>query len=115
MPESVESGEHGDCGRELKEYRVVFRNDAAALTSIDDATADIGDIMDGSPQSSPEDGDHARHGSDYIRVRAEAAERGTHLHSIMADLETATTSVRSCRGRCSVTVSPNQMKRYIAT
>ncbi len=89
VPESVESGEHGDCGRELKEYKVVFRNDAAALTSIDDATADIGDIMDGSPQSSPEDGDHARHGSDYIRVRAEAAERGTHLHSIMADLETA--------------------------
>ena len=70
---------------ELREYRVMFRDDTAALTSIDDATAEIGEVMgvgeaDEDAETPPAD--------DFAGARAVAAERGTHLHSVMADIET---------------------------
>ncbi|MDE5568771.1 MAG: UvrD-helicase domain-containing protein [Muribaculaceae bacterium] len=71
---------------ELRDYRVFFREDTAALTSIDDATADVGEII--SDINGDED-NALSETPEYEKLRAIAAERGTHLHSIMADIETA--------------------------
>ena len=82
---AVETPDEGES--ELRDYRVFFREDTAALTSIDDATSDVGEIMG---DVTPADGDSPKEGvPEYEKLRAVAAERGTHLHSIMADIETA--------------------------
>ena len=70
---------------ELRDYRVFFREDTAALTSIDDATSDVGEIMD---EVTVDEGVAKGEKPEYEKLMAIAAERGTHLHSILADIET---------------------------
>lgn len=82
QPEKAPTGEEPSQEKELRDYRVFFRDDTAALTSIDDATSDVGEIIERQQEE-----DVVKHGA-YEAVRAMAAERGTHLHSIMADIET---------------------------
>lgn len=65
----------------VDDYRVYFRDDTAALTTIDDATSEIGDIM---PETSVEN--VAPDGSVSEPQRMLAAERGIHLHALMADI-----------------------------
>lgn len=67
------------------DYRVFFREDTAALTTIDDATSTLGEIMTGDVSVAP---DEAIQLNLFDEARAAAAERGTHLHSIMADIDT---------------------------
>lgn len=79
------SEETAVCGDiELRDYRVFFREDTAALTSVDDATSDLGEIMD----YEAEEAENVKPEPEYETIRAKAAERGTHLHAIMADIET---------------------------
>lgn len=73
-------------GNELRDYRVFFREDTAALTSIDDATSEVGEIMN---DVSGDEDTISSATPEYEKLRAVAAERGTHLHSILADIETA--------------------------
>ncbi len=64
------------------DYRVFFRDDTAALTTIDDATTEIGDVLPDDSDDEPLPTDRAS-----LDARNVAAERGTHLHAIMADIE----------------------------
>ncbi|MDE6369130.1 MAG: UvrD-helicase domain-containing protein [Muribaculaceae bacterium] len=67
------------------DYHVLFRDDTAALTTIDDATSALGEIMTGDEVVAA---DEAVQLNLFDDARAAAAERGTHLHSIMADIDT---------------------------
>lgn len=65
------------------DYRIFFREDTAALTSIDDATSEIGDIISDRQPAALDT--HGTGSEDPSRILA--AERGIHLHSIMADID----------------------------
>lgn len=67
----------------LGDYRVFFRDDTAALTTLDDATADYADINIGNevPDSDSDEADADAAG------RLHAAERGTQLHGLLADID----------------------------
>lgn len=64
------------------DYRIFFRDDTAALTTIDDATSEIGDIM---PDNIVDEA--ATDTNVSATQRMFAAERGIHLHSLMADID----------------------------
>lgn len=69
-------------------YSVFFRDDTAALTSIDDAISDAGDIMldhDDVPTSKDMTEDLLT--GSAAENRSRAAERGLHLHGLMADID----------------------------
>lgn len=85
-PDRKTEGKPGVEDNELRDYRVFFREDTAALTSIDDATADVGEIME---DVADNNNSVKADVPEYEKLRSVAAERGTHLHSIMADIETA--------------------------
>lgn len=82
VPEKT--ADHDAPSPELRDYKVFFREDTAALTTIDDATSDVGDIMDDLPSDDIVVDPPGRNGFD--EARALAAERGTHLHAIMSDI-----------------------------
>lgn len=67
----------------ISDYRVCFRADTKALTSIDDAISDLGDIMSDEIAESTDSNKKVN----YSDARFIAAERGTLLHNIMADIE----------------------------
>lgn len=67
--------------RRAGDYRVFLRTDTAQYTTIDDATSDIGDIMSDSERRDAD----VRKPMQPDNLR-KAAERGTNLHSIMADI-----------------------------
>ena len=69
----------------IDDYRVFFREDTANLTTIDDATSGLGEIMTDDEVVAE---DEAVQLGLFDDTRAVAAERGTHLHSIMADIVT---------------------------
>ena len=74
---------------EAGDYRVFFRDDTAALTTIDDATADVGEIMDAAdPNEESEERDVEKKPYSDTRMQ-QAAERGIHLHAILADIASA--------------------------
>ncbi len=65
------------------DYRVYFRPDTSRYTTIDDATSEIGDIMSDSERRAKAL-DTAPVLPDNLK---EAALRGIHLHSVMADID----------------------------
>ncbi|MDE5555821.1 MAG: UvrD-helicase domain-containing protein, partial [Muribaculaceae bacterium] len=67
------------------DYHVYFRDDTAALTTIDDATSSLGEIM---MDDETVAADEPIQLNLFDDARAAAAERGTHLHSIMANIDT---------------------------
>lgn len=69
---------------QMSDYRVFFRDDTSSLTTIDDATADLGMLLDNESLS---DADSDNDSTTSADGRLMAAERGTLLHSIMADID----------------------------
>lgn len=81
-PDNNNVNEKESRGSFIGGYRIFFREDTAALTTIDDATSEIGDIM---PDNIVDEFVSNKNDSDSQRMLA--AERGIHLHSLMADID----------------------------
>lgn len=65
------------------DYRVYLRPDTSRYTTIDDVTADAGDIMSDSERPD----ETSLHEPLLPENLRQAAERGIHLHSVMADID----------------------------
>lgn len=79
----AESVSSGAGTRRTGDYRVYLRPDTSRYTTIDDATSETADIMSDSERPD-ETSVHEPLLPDSLRL---AAERGIHLHSVMADID----------------------------
>lgn len=90
-PTSPVRDDKGEDGRDKPrrrfsgEYRVYFRDDTSRYTTIEDATSEVGDIMSDSELRTA---DTTPPSPRLPEALVKAAERGTQLHSVMADIDT---------------------------
>lgn len=85
-PDAVDRTDETDSEISLDEYEVLFRDDTSTLTSIDDAIADIGAIMADVTQDSEDTDSKAPYRDERM---AAAAQRGTRLHNLLAEIDSA--------------------------
>lgn len=76
-------------GEPLDNYNVYYGKYRASFTKVEDMTADLGEIMDDVSPTGADSGPVTTPNPYFNQIRAKAAERGTHLHAIMADIETS--------------------------
>ncbi len=76
-------------GKPLDNYNVYYGKYKASFTKVEDMTADLGEIMDDVSPADDASADSIQN-SYFNQSRARAAERGTQLHSIMADIDAET-------------------------